>query len=310
MKIDALPPIIELGNQNENNATVIEIDVSEWLALYPDATFSITYTRPGETTVYPADGVVLDETTLKWTVGAAVTAFAGHGSMVVRCVLDGLEKRSAKAFTHILEGHAAAEDAPEPLSNYIDKWGAADISITGLEAGATPTGTVTQDAYGTHFVFEVPEGAKGDKGEKGDTGEQGIQGLQGERGERGEQGPAGPKGDTGETGPTGPTGATGAQGEQGIQGPAGADAIVDATLTQSGQAADSAEVGSRLAENTNLFNQAIASNESLAATMIAEGVEAANAAMLLDIMDYLIDIDAGLFTDEQSQLTNLDGGTF
>jgi hypothetical protein len=83
---------------------------------------------------------------------------------------------------------------------------------------------------------------------------------------------------------------------------------LDAKLVQLEQA-DSG-LSSELAENTNLFNQAMASNESLAATMIAEGVEAANAAMLLDIMDYLIDIDAGLFTDEQSQLTNLDGGTF
>ena len=53
------------------------------------------------------------------------------------------------------------------------------------------------------------------------------------------QGEPGPKGDTGPQGP---------KGEQGPQGEPGKDAVVDATLTQSGQAADAMITGEALAE--------------------------------------------------------------
>lgn len=64
------------------------------------------------------------------------------------------------------------------------------------------------------------------------------------------------KGDPGATGPVGPEGPQGEKGETGAQGPAGADgkdgapgkdATVDATLTQSGQAADAKVTGDELA---------------------------------------------------------------
>lgn len=171
--IDAMPSIIDLGNQHENNATIIEIDVAAWLTEYPGASLSITYTRSGETTVYPASGVVLDENTLEWTIGAAVTDVAGNGTMIIKCVLGDVEKRSIMAYTHVAEGHAATGTAPEPLADYIDKWGAVDVAVTEKAPGATLAQEVTQDETGTHFAFEVHEpeqGIQGEKGDKGDTG--------------------------------------------------------------------------------------------------------------------------------------------
>lgn len=91
------------------------------------------------------------------------------------------------------------------------------------------------------------KGEKGDKGDKGDTGPIGPVGPQGEQG---------PQGPTGATGATGPQGEKGEKGETGAQGPAGADgkdgapgkdATVDATLTQSGKAADAKVTGDALA---------------------------------------------------------------
>jgi len=46
--ITALPSMIELGNQGESNARMIEIDVSPWLAEYPSAAIGITYLRPDD----------------------------------------------------------------------------------------------------------------------------------------------------------------------------------------------------------------------------------------------------------------------
>ena len=112
-----------------------------------------------------------------------------------------------------------------------------------------------------------PQGPKGDKGEtgaKGDKGEAGIQGPQGLKGEQGIQGPKGEKGDPGAQGlqgpqgPKGEQGIQGPQGEQGLKGDPGAqglqgpkgepgkDAVIDKTLTNEGQAADSKIVGDRV----------------------------------------------------------------
>ncbi|WP_418932217.1 collagen-like triple helix repeat-containing protein [Hominenteromicrobium sp.] len=61
----------------------------------------------------------------------------------------------------------------------------------------------------------------------------------------------GPKGDRGETGPIGPQGPKGEKGDKGdtgAKGEPGKDAVIDATLTQEGAAADAAATGKRLEE--------------------------------------------------------------
>lgn len=96
-----------------------------------------------------------------------------------------------------------------------------------------------------------PQGVQGPKGETGETGPQGEpgpQGPQGIQGLQGETGPQGLQGIQGEPGPQGPQGETGQQGIQGPPGPAGQDAVVDATLTHSGQAADAKATGDALSE--------------------------------------------------------------
>ncbi len=85
---------------------------------------------------------------------------------------------------------------------------------------------------------------RGDPGPQGETGPQGPKGDTGETGERGPQGVMGPRGLQGDTGERGPQGETGPQGPQGERGPAGAE--LDATLSQSGKAADAKAVGDRL----------------------------------------------------------------
>ena len=101
-----------------------------------------------------------------------------------------------------------------------------------------------------------PVGPQGAQGPQGPTGATGATGPQGETGPRGEQGPQGQPGIQGVQGRTGPQGPQGEKGETGAQGPAGADgkdgapgkdATVDATLSQSGKAADAKVTGDALA---------------------------------------------------------------
>ena len=164
--IDSLPGLIELGHLNEKGVCEIEFDVTDWLADYPLGVLSITYIRPGETTVYPADGLsvgtVDDADILTWTVSNAVTAIAGSGSVVITLTEgETIVKRSDKVQTIVTDGHAAAGDPPEPLADYIEKWGAVDVTVTELESGDDPTGAVTQDETGTHFAFGIPAGDTG-----------------------------------------------------------------------------------------------------------------------------------------------------
>ena len=114
-----------------------------------------------------------------------------------------------------------------------------------------------------------PIGPQGDQGPQGPTGATGATGPQGETGPRGEQGPQGQpgiQGVQGRTGPQGPQGEKGETGETGAQGPAGADgkdgapgkdATVDATLSQSGKAADAKATGDALARKAVIDDTAV-----------------------------------------------------
>lgn len=85
----------------------------------------------------------------------------------------------------------------------------------------------------------------------------------------------GPKGDRGETGPIGPQGPKGEKGDKGdtgAKGEPGKDAVIDATLTQEGEAADAATTGKRLAE----IEKAVAEKADKARQNILIGTETGN----------------------------------
>lgn len=91
------------------------------------------------------------------------------------------------------------------------------IGLTDTGVSATPNGIESITLFstvglvktyrilftdGTHFDYEVSDGAKGDKGDTGEVGPQGLQGIQGEKGDTGAQGLKGDKGDDGDDGLT------------------------------------------------------------------------------------------------------------
>mgnify|MGYP004639226049 CR=1 FL=1 len=145
-----------------------------------------------------------------------------------------------------------------------------------LEANGCPACTCeTQNVGSMEVKIESFRGPKGDKGETGPIGPQGPQGEKGDKGDRGEKGDTGPqgetgakgdaftfddftpeqleslrgpKGDTGATGPQGTEGAVGPQGPQGAKGEPGKDAVIDATLTQEGEAADAKAAGEAISQ--------------------------------------------------------------
>lgn len=82
----------------------------------------------------------------------------------------------------------------------------------------------------------------------------------------------GPKGDRGEKGDKGDRGEKGDKGDRGAKGEPGKDAVIDATLTQEGAAADAAATGKRLAE----IEKAVAEKADKARQNILIGTETGN----------------------------------
>ena len=163
-----------------------------------------------------------------------------------------------------------------------------------LEANGCPACTCETPNVGSMEVkIESFRGPKGDRGEKGDKGDRGEKGDTGPRGETGAKGDAftfddftleqleslrGPKGDTGATGAQGAKGDKGDKGDTGAKGEPGKDAVIDATLTQEGEAADAAATGKWLEE----IEKAVAGKADKARQNILIGSETGNPVSVSD----------------------------
>lgn len=261
-----------LGRVGENRATRVLVDLKSILSQYPDAIASITVKQPGRAE-YPA--VVKQEGgILTWEITRADIgdkAGSGQAQITIRDA-DGTVIKTAIACTRISEslGDATAP-APDPVENWIDKATGtlADVERAGNAAQAVADEVQRRLDNGD---FVGPQGPQGPKGETGPIGPQGPKGEKGDKGDRGEKGDTGPQGETGAKGDKGDKGDTGAKGEP------GKDAVIDATLTQEGEAADAAATGKRLAE----IEKAVAEKADKARQNILIGTETGNPVSVSD----------------------------
>lgn len=149
---------------------------------------------------------------------------------------------------------AVHTDATAAEQAKTDAQTAADQAGASAGEAATSAGNANQSAQkAADSLQELKDGiASGNfKGEKGPIGPIGPTGPQGETGPRGEQGPQG------QPGPQGPQGKKGETGEVGPAGAPGKDATVDATLSQSGKAADAKVTGDALATKAVIDDTAV-----------------------------------------------------
>ena len=285
-----------LGRVGENRATRVQINLKSILSQYPDAIASITVKQPSRAE-YPA-AVKQEDGILTWEITRAdIGDKAGSGQAQITIQdADGTIIKTAIACTRVSEslGDATAP-APDPVETWIDK---ATGTLADVERAGNAAQTVADEVQRRldDGDFVGPQGPQGDTGETGPIGPQGPNGKKGDKGDRGEKGDTGPQGETGAKGdaftfgdftpeqleslrgPKGDTGATGPQGKEGAVGPQGAkgepgkDAVIDATLTQEGEAADAAATGKRLAE----IEKAVAEKADKARQNILIGSETGN----------------------------------
>lgn len=261
-----------LGRVGENRATRVQIDMKSILSQYPDAIASITVKQPGRVE-YPA-AVKQEDGVLTWEITSAdIGDKAGSGQAQITIQdADGTIIKTAIACTRVGEslGDATAP-APDPVETWIDK---ATDTLADVERAGNAAQAVADEVQRRldDGDFVGPQGPKGDTGEPGPIGPQGPKGEKGEKGDKGEQGNTGPQGEAGAKGDKGDKGDTGAKGEP------GKDAVIDATLTQEGAAADAAATGKRLTE----IEKAVAEKADKARQNILIGTETGNPVSVSD----------------------------
>ena len=237
-----------LGRVGENRATRVQLDLKSILSQYPDAIASITAKPPGRAE-YPA-AVKQEGGILTWEITSAdIGDKAGSGQAQITIQdADGTVIKTAIARTRVSEslGDATAP-VPDPVATWIDK-------ATGTLADVERAGNAAQ-AVADEVQRRLDDGDF-----------------------VGPQGPQGPKGETGPIGPQGPKGEKGDKGDTGAKGEPGKDAVIDATLTQEGEAADAAATGKRLAE----IEKAVAEKADKAHQNILIGSEAGNPVSVSD----------------------------
>lgn len=265
VKVPGYEQLVRFGYTKNRGVYRLHVDATgEWEGLIIRAFWHL----PGGSD--PASSLVSDGSV---DVPASVTAQPGNGCITFEGS-DGTKTVTSADLRYRVAANSGTDDGsmPEPgTPAWQELVGAVHTDAAAAEQAKTDAQTAARQAGAAAQKAAASEKAAGDaqkkaaeslqelkdgiaSGEfKGEPGATGPVGPEGPQGAQGLPGPQGPKGDPGETGPQGPQGE---KGETGAQGPAGADgkdgapgkdAIVDATLTQSGQAADAKVTGDALA---------------------------------------------------------------
>lgn len=223
--------MVDIGYQTESGVREIGFDVKPWLEAYGDLTLSIWLTRPGEDVAYPAADVERMGTVLYWRPNGADTAIDGVGRVEVLGLTGEKRKLSGACATRIRETSiASTKDTPEAVRPWVDQVlmaaEGAKSSADNADASAKEAQDAADKVTGMKVSAETLEaGSEATAAWDGKTLTLGVP-----------AGAPGPKGDPGEPGPKGDPGAP------------GKDAVVDATLTQEGQAADAKVTGDAIGQ--------------------------------------------------------------
>lgn len=215
------PPlhVVEISRQGENEFRAIEIDVSAWLAEYPDGKISVIYCRPdGE--LYPVI-VNATESPITWRPTATDTAVSGVGAIEVRIQIGDVLGKSCTIEANVLgalgaPGGTPAAPAPDWAQTATEDADRAEAAAEKAEAASTHVPQIS--ASKTWLVWDANKGEYVDTGVS--AGKSAYQYAQ-------------------------DGGYTGTEAEFAAK-LAAEIPTVDSTLTQPGQAADAAAVGDRL----------------------------------------------------------------
>lgn len=120
--INHLPPVIRVGIQAESGVEAIGFDLSPWMTRWPDMTFAVWPTRPGESASYIAADTELVGNVLYWYPNAADTEKEGAGTVEVVGIGDGKCKSSGVIDTLVKKTSLdVTQETPDPMKLWADK---------------------------------------------------------------------------------------------------------------------------------------------------------------------------------------------
>lgn len=316
VKVPGYEQLVRFGYTKNRGVYRLHVDATgEWEGLIIRAFWHL----PGGSD--PASSLVSDGSV---DVPASVTAQPGNGCITFEGS-DGTKTVTSSDLQYRVSTNSGTEDGsmPEPgTPAWQELVDAVHTDATAAEEAKTDAQTAAQQAGAAAQKAAASEKAAGDaqkkaanslqelkdgiaagdfKGEKGDPGPIGPVGPQGVQGPQGPTGATGATGPQGETGPRGEQGPQGEKGETGEVGPAGApgkDATVDATLTQSGKAADAKVTGDALATKAVIDDTTVGtdawSSKHIIDTLCPPISETGNPAQCYPVANYPLGVVASL----------------
>ena len=176
-----------IGIQGENKARVIAFDVSDILAEFPGASFTLIHQRSGDSSAYPVGSTELHGTTLLWTVTSADTAIAGSSYCELIATVDDVVKKTVIYSLRVAGTLDNSATPPDPWESWVqDVVDAADradaaaelLENPGAQAETLEAGSSATAAYANGvFSFGIPRGAAGRDGTDGQDGAPGQDGI-------------------------------------------------------------------------------------------------------------------------------------
>lgn len=176
-----------IGIQGENKARVIAFDVSDILAEFPGASFTLIHQRRDDTSAYPVSSTELSGNLLLWTVTSADTAMAGSSYCELIATVDDVIVKTVIYSLQVIGALDNTAEPPDPWESWVqDVVDAADRADAAaallenpgaqaetLEAGASATASYADGV----FTFGIPRGAAGRDGTDGQDGAPGQDGV-------------------------------------------------------------------------------------------------------------------------------------
>lgn len=231
---------IALGRIGENETRVVRFNISEIVANYPEAEFTLLNRRPGDVYAYPVNGqyVSVEGGTLLWTIQSGDLIVEGMGECQIKATQNGKIVKTLIWPTCVMRALDASADPPQPWESWVEQVedaaesaAAAAALLENCSAAAEtlePGASATAGYANGVFSFGIPRGAAGQDGHDGTDGAPGADGFS-------PSASVSKSGDTATITITDKTGTTTATVKDGYQ-PVNWELIVDGTQTNATEA--------------------------------------------------------------------------
>lgn len=112
--------VILLGRSGENEARIIQWDITNWVEEYGTGTASLLNQRNGDAQPYPV-AINTDGTTVSWLVTSTDTSNPGTGQCELQYIVGGAVVKSRIWPTEVKASMAEAGPVPDPQQGWVDQ---------------------------------------------------------------------------------------------------------------------------------------------------------------------------------------------